>query len=270
MYPRIFKPAAFAALLLTLACGQGATSASVRATAQGGQTSATATRPSPTTTASVIEGRVVGVSDGDTVTVLDAGRRQHKIRLLGVDAPEKDQDFGERSKQSLSDMVFGKDVRVEYEKKDRYGRTLGKVLVGGRSANLEQVRAGLAWFYRHYAEDVPEVDRAALDRAEREARQSKRGLWSQPNPTPPWDFRRGGRAAGGEREESPAAERESSHDTEGQPAPQSGRLIGNRRSMIYHRPDCPNYHQVSPANRVYFNSPAEAERAGYRLARNCP
>lgn len=146
------------------------------------------------------------------------------------------------------------------------------MVVGGRSTNLEQVRAGLAWFYRHYADDVPEADRAALDGAEREARQSKRGLWSQPNPTPPWDFRLGGRAAGGQREESGAAEGEGEgmSGAEGRSAPQAGRLIGNRRSMIYHRPDCPSYHQVSPSNRVYFDSPADAERAGYRLARNCP
>lgn len=204
------------------------------------------------------------------MTVLDAGRRQHKIRLLGVDAPEKDQDFGERSKQSLSDLVFGKDVTVEYEKNDRYGRTLGKLMVGGRSANLEQVRAGLAWFYRHYAEDVPEADRTALYEAEREARQGKRGLWSQSNPTPPWDFRRRGSSTGGEREEHPSGESKKRAGPEEQSAPSVGRLIGNRRSMIYHRPDCPNYHQVSPSNRVYFNTAAEAERAGYRLAKNCP
>jgi endonuclease YncB( thermonuclease family) len=270
MSSRLFLPAASAVLLLTLACGQGSSPAAVQATAPKGQAAATNPRQSASADASVIEGRVVGVSDGDTVTVLDADRRQHKIRLLGVDAPEKDQDFGERSRQNLSDLVFGKDVTVEYEKQDRYGRTLGKVMVGGRSANLEQVRAGLAWFYRHYAEDVPEADREALDGAEREARQGKRGLWTQPDPTPPWDFRRGGRAAGGEREESPAAERKSKRGAEVQTAPQAGRLIGNRRSMIYHRSDCPNYHQVSPANRVYFDSPAEAERAGYRLARNCP
>jgi endonuclease YncB( thermonuclease family) len=270
MSSKLFKSAALAVLLLTLSCGQGVTPAAIPATPPRGQAAAATPRPTLPATASVIEGRVVGVSDGDTVTVLDAGRRQHKIRLLGVDAPEKDQDFGERSKQSLSDLVYGKDVTVDYEKKDRYGRTLGKVMVGGRSANLEQVRAGLAWFYRHYADDVPKADRTALDEAEREARQSKRGLWSQPNPTPPWDFRRGGRAAGGGREESGAGEGEGRPGADGRLVPPAGRLIGNRRSMIYHRPDCPSYHQVSPANRVYFDSPADAVRAGYRLARNCP
>lgn len=175
MSQKIYLPAFLAALLLTLSCGHSATSAVISPAALSGQVATTTPRSSEAAAeASIIRGRVVGVSDGDTVTVLDAGRRQHKIRLLGVDAPEKDQDFGERSKQNLSDLVYFKDVAVEYKKQDGYGRTLGKVLVGGKSANLEQVRAGLAWFYRHYADDVPKADRAALDEAEREARQSKK------------------------------------------------------------------------------------------------
>lgn len=270
MSPQIFMPAFLTALLLTLSCGQGAAPAAVPPTAPKCQAATATPRSSGAAAFSFIEGRIVGVSDGDTVTVHDSGRRQHKVRLLGVDAPEKNQDFGERSKQNLSDLVFGKDVRVEYEKQDRYGRTLGKVIVGGRSANLEQVKAGFAWFYRHYADDVPEADRTALDAAEREARQGKRGLWSQSQPTPPWDFRRGARSAGSDREESPTSKGENRTGGEEQPASRAGHLIGNRRSMIYHRPDCPNYNQISPANRVYFDSPAEAERAGYRLARNCP
>jgi len=86
-----------------------------------------------------ITGRVVGVSDGDTITVLDAGQRQHKIRLDGIDAPESSQDFGKRAKQSLSDLVFGKSVTVIGNKTDRYGRTVGKVLCDGRDVNLEQI-----------------------------------------------------------------------------------------------------------------------------------
>ena len=206
----------------------------------------------------------VGVSDGDTVTVLDASKRQHRVRLLGIDAPEKDQDFRQASKQNLSELVFGREVTVESEKLDRYGRTLGKVMVDGRSANLEQVKAGLAWFYRHYAEDVPAADREELEAAETEAKQAGEGLWGRPDPTPPWDFRRGGRS--GERVEEG---RESPTQKAPRESASTGRIIGNRRSMIYHRPDCPNYHQVSPANRVYFDSREEAERVEYREARNC-
>jgi endonuclease YncB( thermonuclease family) len=95
-----------------------------------------------------ITGKVVGVSDGDTITVLDASNKQHKVRLLGIDAPESNQDFGSRAKQSLSDLVFGKTVTVTSEAKDMYGRVLGDVTLDGMNINLEQVRRGFAWFYR--------------------------------------------------------------------------------------------------------------------------
>lgn len=96
-----------------------------------------------------ITGKVVAIADGDTLTVLDAGNRQHKIRLDGIDAPESSQDWGSRAKQSLSDLVFGKTVTVISSKKDKYGRTLGKVMLDKRDINLEQIRRGMAWFYRH-------------------------------------------------------------------------------------------------------------------------
>ena len=95
------------------------------------------------TLADVISGRVVGVTDGDTITVLDDSTSQHRVRRQGIDAPESRQAFGARSKQNLSDLVFNKIVSVEWEKRDRYGRVLGKVLVGDRDVNLEQVRAGI-------------------------------------------------------------------------------------------------------------------------------
>ena len=95
-----------------------------------------------------VDGQVVGVTDGDTITVLDGQRTQHKVRLAGIDAPEKAQAFGQRSKEHLSSLVFGRQVKVETEKQDRYGRTVGKVLVEGRDANLAMVVAGLAWHYK--------------------------------------------------------------------------------------------------------------------------
>jgi endonuclease YncB( thermonuclease family) len=136
-----------------------------------------------------IYGRVVGVSDGDTITVLDAARRQYKIRLNGIDAPESDQDFGQASKRNLSDLVFGKDVIVIWNKRDRYGRILGKVVVGDREINLTQIRDGYSWFFRKYAADIEPADRHIYDEAEKEARSALRGLWQQPNPMPPWEFR---------------------------------------------------------------------------------
>ena len=94
--------------------------------------------------ADTLQGRVVGIADGDTATVLDAMNKQWKIRLMGIDAPEKKQAFGNKSKESLADLVFNKQVTVEYSKKDRYGRTVGKIMVDGIDANLEQIKAVMA------------------------------------------------------------------------------------------------------------------------------
>ena len=95
-------------------------------------------------TASAFEARVVGVSDGDTITVLDAQKTQHKIRLAGIDAPEKNQDFGHRSKEHLSDLVYGMTVSLPDTKIDKYGRTVSRVLVGNTDAGLEQIKSGMA------------------------------------------------------------------------------------------------------------------------------
>ena len=130
-----------------------------------------------------VRGRAVKVADGDTITILGAAKAQHKIRLYGIDAPEKSQAFGQKSKQHLSSLVFGKDVCVKYKSLDKYGRILGTVYVDGLDINLEMLRAGLAWHYKRY--DNSPVYAAA----ELEARQNRRGLWADPNPIPPETFR---------------------------------------------------------------------------------
>ena len=135
-------------------------------------------------------GKVVGVADGDTITVLDADKVQHKIRLTGIDAPEKRQAFWTYSKQSLSDMVYNKTVTVETVKRDRYGRELGKVLADGKDVNLEQIRAGMAWHYKAYQRDQSAADRQTYAEAENEAMAARRGLWDDPEPVPPWEWRR--------------------------------------------------------------------------------
>lgn len=142
--------------------------------------------------AETITGYVVAISDGDTLTVLDSNRQQHKIRLAGIDAPEKAQAFGDRSKQNLAALTFNKNVTVEWNKLDRYGRTIGKILVNGIDANLEQVNAGMAWWYRDYAKEQSPDDRAKYEQAELMSKQHRVGLWNDKNPMPPWDFRHGG------------------------------------------------------------------------------
>src|SRR5262249_704895 len=112
---------------------------------------------------------VLCVSDGETITVLDADNRQHRVRLMGIDAPEINQDFGRRAKQSLSDLVFGKTVTVTSRKKDKYGRKLGEVTLDGKDINLEQVQRGMAWAYHYSANEVrpeePTADELAQEQA---------------------------------------------------------------------------------------------------------
>lgn len=136
-------------------------------------------------TAAQFTGKVVGVADGDTLTVLTAGNVQVKVRLSAIDAPEKAQPFGTRSKQALSDLCFGKTAVVESSKKDRYGRTVGAVLCDGKSVEAEMLRSGMAWVYRQYAKG-----RWELYAIEDAAKSAKRGLWADPNPVPPWEWRK--------------------------------------------------------------------------------
>ena len=138
----------------------------------------------------ILDGRVVEVADGDTLTVLDAQKKQHKIRLLGIDAPEKAQPFGQKSKESLSHLAFQKQVQVRSSKKDRYGRTVGQVFVGNVDVCLEQVKLGMAWHYKTYQREQTPEDRVRYDRAESLAREQRVGLWQDHSPIEPSVFRR--------------------------------------------------------------------------------
>lgn len=139
--------------------------------------------------AATLQGKVIGVADGDTVTLLDAQKNQHKIRLQGIDAPEKAQAFGNKSKQSLHEMVHGKEVTVDFQKKDKYGRTVGKVLVNNTDVCLEQIKRGMAWHYKQYANEQAPEDRDIYAQSELTARSQSVGLWKDKSPTPPWSFR---------------------------------------------------------------------------------
>ena len=141
------------------------------------------------TLADTIEGRVVGVSDGDTLTLLDASKTQIKIRLAAIDAPEKAMPFGQRSKEKLSDICFGKQASVNVVDADRYGRTVGEINCEGVNANEEMIKSGLAWVYRKYAKGY-----SHFYAFEDEAKAAKRGLWVDPNPVAPWDWRKAKRS----------------------------------------------------------------------------
>ena len=130
----------------------------------------------------VIEGKVVRVTDGDTVTILTKENKQERIRLDGIDAPEINQDYGRKSREYLASMVAGKTVRVEYKSRDRYGRILGVVYTGRKNVNEEMVKQGLAWQYRYNRDKN-------YERLQNEAKRKKLNIWSQKAPVDPFDFR---------------------------------------------------------------------------------
>jgi endonuclease YncB( thermonuclease family) len=141
--------------------------------------------------AETIVGRVVAVSDGDTIKVLDDNRKLFVIRLKGIDAPEKAQSFGQRAKQSLLDLAFEHRVEVHWSKRDRYGRIVGKVVDNtGADICLEQIARGMAWHYQQYASEQSAEDHRNYASAEDAARAAHIGLWSEVQPTPPWAWRR--------------------------------------------------------------------------------
>jgi micrococcal nuclease len=129
-------------------------------------------------------GKCVGIADGDTITVMHAGRPE-KIRLYGIDCPEERQPFGTRAKLFTSAASFGATVEIRPVTTDRYGRTVAWVSVNGVNVNHEILSAGLAWWYRKYAPNDSELEQLEL-----QAQKGRRGLWSQENPVPPWEWRR--------------------------------------------------------------------------------
>lgn len=134
--------------------------------------------------AETFTGRVVRVADGDTITVL-VGQTQRRVRLRAIDAPERPgQPYSEASRRHLASLIAGQIVTVDAPSRDRYGRDLGEVRLNGVSANAAQVEAGYAWHYTHYSRSV------VLAAKERLARINRRGLWADPRPIPPWEWRR--------------------------------------------------------------------------------
>ena len=138
----------------------------------------------------IVRGRCVAVVDGDTIKALAAGNELLRVRLSWVDAPEKSQAFGQRSKQHLSELVFGREVELHTHGLDRYGRTLAVVMLDGVDINLEQVRSGMAWCYTRYLSEAPADIQASYQQAETEAWEQQRGLWSERDPIPPWEWRK--------------------------------------------------------------------------------
>jgi endonuclease YncB( thermonuclease family) len=199
-----------------------------------------------TAQATTLHGKVVHIADGDTLTILTESKQQVKIRLAGIDTPEKAQPFGNKAKQALAALTFQKQALIEVETKDQYGRTVGTVIVNGSDVNAELVRQGMAWVYRKYTNDQK------LYKLEAEAKQAKRGLWVTDHPIEPWLWRKGKRTV----------------DTSASIV--KGTIIGNKNSHIYHLSNCQSYYAVSEKNRVLFTNEKLAKANGYRKAGNCP
>ena len=157
-----------------------------------------------TVCADTLQGRVVKVTDGDTITIIDDQGDKNRIRLAGIDAPERDQPYGKESTESLFRLVSDKIVTIEYSKRDKYKRIIGKVLVDPPgdifclaidcvkkiNSGLEQIKAGLAWHYKKYKKEQSEGDRKLYSEAEIEAQNNGFGLWKDEKPMPPWKWRR--------------------------------------------------------------------------------
>jgi endonuclease YncB( thermonuclease family) len=189
-------------------------------------------------------GRVVAVIDGDTIGVLRDGR-EVRVRLEGIDAPEDGQDFSQRANQFTSQALFGKDVTVSVKETDQYGRLVSRVLHDGRDISVALVEAGLAWHYVEYSNDF------VLRNAETSARQRRVGLWSSPQPTPPWAYRN--------ERSAPTAQAPAVPPT----TATATVYFGNTRSNVLHAPNCPSLKTCKYCT-ARFESVAAAVRAGYR------
>lgn len=209
----------------------------------------------PAWAAQVFEGKVVGISDGDTITVLTNEKHQVKVRLYGVDCPESKQAYGTRARQSTSNHVFGKHVRVEIADTDRYGRTVGIVTTpGGAVLNRELLAEGMAWLYTAYCK-APIC--GEWKREEEAARQKKVGLWAEASPTPPWEYRKAGRS-GGRVKSAPSSRNDDVV---------AGGYSGNTNSGIFHSSGC-RYFDCKNCT-AHFSSRDEAISAGYRPCKVC-
>jgi endonuclease YncB( thermonuclease family) len=199
------------------------------------------------TEAGAFEAKVISVLDGDTIEVLK-DRKPLRIRLYGIDAPEHDQDFGKKAKQFTARNVSGKIVEIVPVDRDRYDRTVAKVYVDGKYLNQMIISEGLAWHYKFFA--PKEKD---LADAEKEARSARKGMWSHPNPVPPWDFKRRKESSNGPLHRLSVASASLFH--------------GNSRSRVFHKPECQHYNCKNCV--VEFLTTEEAVSNGYRPCKMC-
>lgn len=194
-----------------------------------------------------LEGKVVSVADGDTITILTSGKQQVKIRLYGIDCPEGDQAYGSAAKRFTAKLVAGKQVRVAVKDTDRYGRTVGVVTSGYTNVNEELIRNGYAWQYRKYCRASFCSDWLWY---EDNARQEARGLWKGDKPISPWEWRKGAKNSSKKKQ-----------------VKIKGKYHGNVKSHVFHAPGCRHYNCKNCTRP--FSSISAAKKAGYRPHKQC-
>ena len=199
---------------------------------------------------SALDGKVVDVADGDTITILTADKQQVKVRLYGIDCPEGGQAFGNVAKKYTAKMTAGKHVNVTPYDVDRYGRTVGVVTVNGNNVNESLIAAGLAWQFRKYCKQTFCDNWITIEQL---AKSTGIGLWADKSPLPPWEYRQG---TSNTRQQS--AERN---------VIKTGRYHGNVRSMVFHGPNCKDYNCKNCVKP--FDTREAAIRAGYRPCGQC-
>lgn len=191
-----------------------------------------------------IVGKVIAVKDGDTIEVLQ-GKETYRIRLFGIDCPEKNQAFGNKAKQFTSDKCFGKKVTVRVNNKDMYGRYVADVILpDGNNLNVLLVKNGLAWHYKAYSKDKN------LAKLEENARKKRIGLWADKNPIAPWEFRKG------KKPDYTVSKKE-------------GKYIASKNSKKYHKKSCKQAKEIKSANAIYFKDKNDAKKAGYAPCTYC-
>ena len=194
-----------------------------------------------------LTGKVISVADGDTITILDSSNQTHKIRLYGIDCPEKRQAYGKAAKKHTSQLTYRKIANVKEYDTDRYGRTVGVVTVDGVNVNESLIDNGYAWQYRKYCKAKFCNDWLML---EKDAKAAKVGLWKDLNAQAPWDWRKDRRTA-----KNPNADKV------------KGRYHGNVSSKVLHAPGCKHYNCKNCT--AGFDSVTDAEKQGYRVHKGC-
>ena len=226
-----------------------------------------------------IFGKVIGVADGDTITVLDANKHKHKIRLYGIDSPESGQAFGNKAKKATSDLLYGKNVEINVLDRDRYGREVGIVFQNNININGELIKHGYAWVYTKYCK-VRTCE--AWYSFEVEASLNKRGVWADPDAIPPWKYRAQGRQQKAQVEsnkqgstfiytepatyKTPSTRRQVS-TTKPPRTSSSSSYHGNLRSHVFHASGCQDYNCKNCKKQ--FDNITEAKQAGYRPHQQC-